>query len=170
MIFLLAEREVKKMKNVRSELDHYLEDDVLPKTIGFDVLNWWKANEPRYQTLQAIARDILAIHVSTFAFELAFSTSERLVSPHCSRLHPNTLETLMYAQSWFWSAEMKDFISFNLHIISSLLLFILPWNNFNTEFIFFTFKEIQHWNRWAIRPYMMMMMRSTQMSRVPLLC
>ncbi|CAL5384711.1 unnamed protein product [Camellia sinensis] len=41
----------KKMKNVRSELDHYLEDDVLPRTSGFDVLNWWKANGPKYPTL-----------------------------------------------------------------------------------------------------------------------
>ena len=92
--------------------------------------------------MQAIARDILAIPVSTIAFESAFSTSGRLVSPHRNRLHPNTLEALMCAQSWLWGAEMKGthiIISSNLHIIISLLLFILPWNNFNTEFIFFIF-------------------------------
>ncbi|KAL7242905.1 hypothetical protein ACSBR1_015330 [Camellia fascicularis] len=67
----------KKMKNVRSEFDHCLEDDVFPRTFGFDVLNWWKANGPKYLTLQAIARDILAIHVSIVASKSAFSTSER---------------------------------------------------------------------------------------------
>ncbi|KAL7212268.1 hypothetical protein ACSBR2_015025 [Camellia fascicularis] len=67
----------KKMKNVRSEFDHCLEDDILPRTFGFDVLNWWKANGPKYLTLQAIARDILAIHVSIVASKSAFSTSER---------------------------------------------------------------------------------------------
>ncbi|CAL5386772.1 unnamed protein product [Camellia sinensis] len=97
----------KKMKNVRSKLDHYLEDDVLPRTSGFDVLNWWKANGPKYSTLQEIARDILAIPVSTVASESAFSTSGRLVSPHRSRLHPNTLKALMCAQSWLWGVEMK---------------------------------------------------------------
>ncbi|CAL5385247.1 unnamed protein product [Camellia sinensis] len=103
----VSRKRSKKMKNVRSELDHYLEDDVLPRTSGFDVLNWWKASGPKYPTLQAIARDILAIPVSTVASESAFSTSGRLVSPHRSRLHPNTLEALMCAQSWLWGEEMK---------------------------------------------------------------
>ncbi|CAL5400885.1 unnamed protein product [Camellia sinensis] len=95
----ISRKRSKKVKNVRLELDHYLEDDVLPRTSGFDVLNWWKANGPKYPTLQAIVRDILVILVSTIASELAFSTSGRLVSPHRNRLHPNTLEALMCAQS-----------------------------------------------------------------------
>ncbi|CAL5360640.1 unnamed protein product [Camellia sinensis] len=118
----ISRKRSKKMKNVRSELDHYLEDDVLPRTSGFDVLNWWKASGPKYPTLQAIARDILAIPVSTVASESAFSTSGRLVSPHRSRLHPNTLEALMCAQSWLWGEEMKGIISSSLHIIISLFI------------------------------------------------
>ena len=47
-----------------------------------------------------IVRDIYAILVSTVASELAFSTSGRVVSKHRSRLHPDTLEVLMCAQSW----------------------------------------------------------------------
>ncbi|KAG5533344.1 hypothetical protein RHGRI_027517 [Rhododendron griersonianum] len=31
----------------------------------------------------------------------------KLVSPHRSRLHPDTMEALMCAQSWLWAAEMK---------------------------------------------------------------
>ncbi|KAG5533348.1 hypothetical protein RHGRI_027517 [Rhododendron griersonianum] len=60
-----------------------------------------------YPILQAMARDLLAIPVSTVASESAFSTSGRLVSPHRSRLHPDTMEALMCAQSWLWAAEMK---------------------------------------------------------------
>ena len=122
----ISKKRSKKMKNVRSELDHYLEDDVLPRISGFDVLNWWKASGPKYPTLQAIARDILAIPVSTIASESAFSTSGRLVSPHRNRLHPNTLEALMCAQSWLWGAEMKGthiIILSNLHISFSLLYY-----------------------------------------------
>lgn len=121
---VISRKRSKKMKNVRSELDHYLEDDVLSRTLGFDVLNWWKANGPKYPTLQVIAKDILAISLSTAAFESAFSTSGRLVSPHRSRLHSNTLKALMCAQSWLLGAEMKGthiIISSNLHIIISLL-------------------------------------------------
>ncbi|KAA8524372.1 hypothetical protein F0562_010795 [Nyssa sinensis] len=84
--------------NVKSELDIYLEEQVLPRTLDFDILNWWKENGTKYPTLQRIAQDILAISVLTVASESAFSTSGRLVSPHRSRLHPITLEALMCSQ------------------------------------------------------------------------
>jgi glucose-6-phosphate dehydrogenase assembly protein OpcA len=54
----------------------------MPRTLDFDILAWWKANGPKYPTLQRIARDILAILVSTVALESTFSTSGRLLSPH----------------------------------------------------------------------------------------
>nr|KAJ0195264.1 hypothetical protein LSAT_V11C700377110 [Lactuca sativa] len=74
-----------------SELDNYLKEKLLPKDMELDLLAF-------YPTLQRIAKDILAIPVSTVASESAFSTSGRLVSPHCIRLHLKTLEALMCAQ------------------------------------------------------------------------
>ncbi|RVW83998.1 hypothetical protein CK203_047316 [Vitis vinifera] len=53
-----------------------------------------------------IVRDIYAIPVSTVASESTFSTCGRMVSKHRSRLHPDTLEALMCAQSWLWK-EME---------------------------------------------------------------
>ena len=49
----------------------------------------------KYHTLQRIARDILAVTVSTVALESPFSTNERLLGSHRNRLHPKTLEALM---------------------------------------------------------------------------
>ncbi|KAG8374949.1 hypothetical protein BUALT_Bualt10G0048700 [Buddleja alternifolia] len=69
----------------------------------FDVLSWWKTNGVKYPNLQKMAKDILAIPVSTVASESAFSTSGRLVSPHRNRLHPSTLEILMCARRWLWN-------------------------------------------------------------------
>ena len=89
--------------NIKSELDHYLEENIFPRTQDFDILNWWKANGVRYPTLQLIARDILAIPVSTVASESAFSTSGRMVSAHRSRLSTSLLEALMCAQDWLWN-------------------------------------------------------------------
>jgi len=84
----------------KSELDIYLEEKVLPRSATFDILGWWKTNGIKYPTLQKIAKDILAIPISTVASEFAFSTGGRLLCPHRSRLHENTLEALMCAQSW----------------------------------------------------------------------
>ncbi|KAI5350846.1 hypothetical protein L3X38_003737 [Prunus dulcis] len=91
--------------HVKSELDHYLEESLLPRNDDddFDILCWWKSNGIKYPTLHDIARDILAIHVSTVASESCFSTSGRIISPHRSQLHSNTVEALMCAYDWLWS-------------------------------------------------------------------
>ena len=78
----------------------------------------------KYPTLQRLARDILAIPVTTVASESAFSTSGRLLSPHRSRLHPRTLEALMCAQSWLWS-ELKGKQFYLFHEIMIVLLILL---------------------------------------------
>ena len=52
-----------------------------------------------------IVHDIYAILVSTVASKSAFSTGGRVVSKHRSRLHSNTLEALMCAQSWLWKEK-----------------------------------------------------------------
>ncbi|KAH9679666.1 BED-type domain-containing protein [Citrus sinensis] len=98
--------------HVKLELDYYLEESIIPRSENFDILCWWKTNGSKYSTLQAIARDVLAIMVSTVASESAFSTGGRFVSPHCSRLHPKTLEALMCAQNWLF-AEFDDADSSN---------------------------------------------------------
>jgi hypothetical protein len=94
-----------RIGNVKTELDVYLEEEILPRRSDFDILMWWKLNGVKYPTLQAIARDVLAIPVFIVASESAFSTSGHIVSPHRSRLHWTTLEALMCTRSWLWSAE-----------------------------------------------------------------
>ncbi|XP_070047045.1 zinc finger BED domain-containing protein RICESLEEPER 2-like [Nicotiana tomentosiformis] len=89
--------------DTRSELDVYLEESLLPSTPSFDSLSWQKTNGLKFPTLQKMARDLLAIPVSTVASESAFSTSGRLISPHRSRLHPTTLEALVCARTWLWN-------------------------------------------------------------------
>ncbi|XP_020982456.1 zinc finger BED domain-containing protein RICESLEEPER 2-like [Arachis duranensis] len=85
--------------DTKSELDYYLEERPVPQTEhNFDILNWWKSNGAKFLTLQAIARDFLAIPISTVAFESSFSTGGQFVTPHRSRLRPDTLETLMCNQ------------------------------------------------------------------------
>ena len=59
-------------KRVKSELDTYLEEED-KTTLGFNILMWWKVNRSRYLILSEIARDMLAVSVSTIASESAFS-------------------------------------------------------------------------------------------------
>ena len=58
----------------KSELDKYLlESSEDPNVEDFDILMWWKMNSSRYRVMSQIACDVLAIPVSTVAFESAFS-------------------------------------------------------------------------------------------------
>ncbi|KAK3213265.1 hypothetical protein Dsin_017971 [Dipteronia sinensis] len=77
---------------VKSELDYYLEESALPRAASFDILAWWRTNGIKYPVLQRVAKDILAVSISTVASELAFSTGGRPLSPHRNMLNPKTLE------------------------------------------------------------------------------
>ena len=83
---LFTERVARKRPTgfrMKSELDRYLEDELVPLSKeNFSVLDWWKVAGTRYPTLRMLARDIFAIPVSTVALESAFSTSGRVISDH----------------------------------------------------------------------------------------
>ncbi|CAN0920200.1 Putative AC9 transposase [Linum grandiflorum] len=98
----LSRKKRSKPSSVNSELDHYLDEDVVPRSrdIEFDILGWWRANAAKYPTLHEIARDILVVPITFVASESAFSAGGRLLDPHRSRLHFKTVEALMCTRSW----------------------------------------------------------------------
>uniref|UniRef100_A0A803LF35 HAT C-terminal dimerisation domain-containing protein n=1 Tax=Chenopodium quinoa TaxID=63459 RepID=A0A803LF35_CHEQI len=69
------------------------------KSEGFDILKFLHI-ELKYPTLQKIAKDILAIPASIVASRSAFSMGGKVIGPHRSRLHANTVEALMCLQNW----------------------------------------------------------------------
>ncbi|XP_062093715.1 zinc finger BED domain-containing protein RICESLEEPER 2-like [Humulus lupulus] len=95
-----------KVDTFKSKLEFYLEEAVLPRSEEFDILAWWKTNGLKYPTLQQVARDVLAIPVSTVASESTFSTSGRHVTPCRNRLHPSMLEALVCTQDWLWDEKL----------------------------------------------------------------
>jgi len=87
----------KRMVNLRSKLDHYLEEDVMPDIKQFNILDFLK-KDYKYPTLRMMARDVLVIPISTVASESAFSVKGWVVSRHCSRLHAKLVESLICLQ------------------------------------------------------------------------
>ncbi|KAL0303201.1 UNVERIFIED_CONTAM: putative AC transposase [Sesamum radiatum] len=63
----------------KSEVTRYLFDGCEKSSKDFDVLKWWKSNNSKYPILSKIARDVLAIPVSTITSESAFCTSGRVI-------------------------------------------------------------------------------------------
>lgn len=85
---------------VRTELDLYLEEQIIPRIPDEDIMTWWKYGGAKYPTLQRIARDILPIPASAVISESAFNTNDRLLSPHRSQLAPSMVEALMCMKAW----------------------------------------------------------------------
>ncbi|KAG6480272.1 hypothetical protein ZIOFF_063752 [Zingiber officinale] len=85
----------------KSELDQYLEESLVPRSHGFDILNWWKLNNIRYPTLSKMARDVLAIPLSNPDCSFFGSgAGSRELDEYRSSLRPETVEALLCAKDW----------------------------------------------------------------------
>ena len=75
--------------------------------MSFDILQWWKEKSEKYKVLATMAKDVLAIPVSTVSSESAFSTSGRVLDQFRSSLGPKTIEALVCAQDWFKASNIS---------------------------------------------------------------
>lgn len=89
-----------KKEHVKTEIEKYLSEDPEDYDEKFDILQWWKINSPRFPILSKMARDILAIPVSTVASESAFSTGGRVLDAFRNSLSPRIVQALVCAQHW----------------------------------------------------------------------
>ena len=87
-------------KGSRTELDRYLAEECEEDTKKFDILAWWKGQSTRFPILSTMARDVLAIPISTVASESAFSTSGRILDDFRTSLTPFMVEALVCTQDW----------------------------------------------------------------------
>ncbi|XVF88330.1 hypothetical protein PTKIN_Ptkin19aG0041300 [Pterospermum kingtungense] len=85
---------------MKSELDQYLEESLLPRVQEFDVLGWWKLNKMKYPTLSKMARDILSIPVSAAVSDSVFDITCKKLDEYRSSLRPETVEALICAKDW----------------------------------------------------------------------
>ncbi|XP_021742409.1 zinc finger BED domain-containing protein RICESLEEPER 2-like isoform X2 [Chenopodium quinoa] len=90
------------------ELDNYLEEETEEECENFDILGWWKFNSARFPTIGRMARDILAVPISTVASESAFNTGGRVLDPFRSSLTLRVVEGLVCAQNWLRSSPFPN--------------------------------------------------------------
>ena len=81
---------------IKTELQKYLNKGLEEDEVGDDVLGWWKVHGPRYPVVARIARDVLAVPVSTVASKLAFSTGGRTLDSFRNSLTPKVNDELVY--------------------------------------------------------------------------
>ncbi|CAN0838908.1 Zinc finger BED domain-containing protein RICESLEEPER 2 [Linum grandiflorum] len=91
----------------KSELEKYMSNDEDLNASNYDILGWWMRNEMRYPILSAMARDILAVPITTVASESTFSTGGRILDSFRTSLTPTIVEALICARDWIKSDNSK---------------------------------------------------------------
>ena len=84
----------------KTELDKYLSEDLDDDDDDFNILDWWKVNSHRFPILSQLARDVLAMLISTIASKSVFSTGGRVLDAYRSSLTPKVTQALICAQDW----------------------------------------------------------------------
>ena len=70
-------------------LVHQLDSDTVSQfDDSFNIINWWHEHKLTYPVLSILARDVLAVPVSTVSSESAFSTTGRTIEERWRRLEP----------------------------------------------------------------------------------
>lgn len=87
-----------RKKSGVNEVDKFLNEKIKGNDPKFDILAWWKLNEPRFPILSKVVRDILAILISTIASESSFSIEGRVLDSFRSSLTPKVVQSLICGQ------------------------------------------------------------------------
>ncbi|XP_059429102.1 zinc finger BED domain-containing protein RICESLEEPER 2-like [Corylus avellana] len=97
------------IRPIKTYLHVYLEEDVYisdknenrdDMEIDFEVLACWNYNALKYRILSKMARDILAVPISTVASESSFSAGGRVIEPHRASLSIETVLMLLCDSDW----------------------------------------------------------------------
>ncbi|CAO2041571.1 unnamed protein product [Urochloa humidicola] len=83
-----------------SELDWYLESPVMDLSVDLDILMFWSGMSKCYPDLANLARDILAIPLSTVATKSAFTVGEKFLNYRRRGLSPDLLEMVICLHDW----------------------------------------------------------------------
>ena len=84
-----------------SELQRYFDQPILDiEDNDFNLLAWWKTQEPRCPMLSTMDRDILIVLVLIVTSKVAFSLGVRVNSETRNSLNPKTDEVLICLKDW----------------------------------------------------------------------
>lgn len=72
-----------------------------------DILEFWSGISKCYPNLANLARDILAIPISTVPSKSVFTVGEKVVNPRRSTLKPDLLEMLISLHDWTCPHDKK---------------------------------------------------------------
>ena len=96
--FFKIQREVQTQEFEMDEFKNYEKENLLPEKA--DICQYWLTKRYCYPHLYAMAKDFLAIPVSSASSERAFSQARNFISWNKSRLQASTIRQSMCLKNW----------------------------------------------------------------------
>ncbi|KZV37398.1 hypothetical protein F511_01266, partial [Dorcoceras hygrometricum] len=100
----------------KTQLELYLDETKIDRSVKLDLLAFWKAHQFRYPELAQMARDVLTVPISTVASESAFSVGGRILDQYRSAMKPEVVEALVCCRDWLIGEKGKWFLVCLLYI------------------------------------------------------
>ncbi|XP_069152056.1 zinc finger BED domain-containing protein RICESLEEPER 2-like [Solanum lycopersicum] len=116
----LMKHKAENTTTVKTELQKYLAEENEVESKNFNILSWWKINSPRFPVIAEMARNVLAIPISSVASECAFSTGGRILDSFRSSLTPKLVQTLVCLQDWIRSESKPISVEEDIDVLEQL--------------------------------------------------
>nr|XP_010319895.2 zinc finger BED domain-containing protein RICESLEEPER 4-like [Solanum lycopersicum] len=116
----LMKHKTENTTTVKTALQKYFAEENEVESKNFNILSWWKINSPRFSVLAEMARNVLAIPISSVAFECAFSTGGRILDSFRSSLTPKLVQTLVCLQDWIKSESRPISVEEDIDVLEQL--------------------------------------------------
>jgi hAT family protein len=89
-------------------LESYISLPYISHTEDIEILAYWKAQSVSFPILSRMAKDILAIPVTSVASETSFSLGGRVLSKLRASLLPKNVEIFVTTSNWMYGFEPEE--------------------------------------------------------------
>ncbi|KAL2941002.1 putative AC transposase [Bienertia sinuspersici] len=91
-----------------SSVDSYLNSPLVPRnTESFNILEFWKSQASTFPVISRMAKDVLAVPITSVASESSFSMGGRVLTKYRSALRTDNVEAFVTTQNWLYG-YLKD--------------------------------------------------------------
>ena len=116
--FESQQAESEPLEPIDRELTTWLKGTKLEKDVSLDILAFWRDQEARLPLLASLAKDILAMQMTSASSERVFSEGGHVVTKQRTLLNPGNAEMLIFVHDNYdqlepfvknWKTNIKEF-------------------------------------------------------------
>lgn len=93
----------------------------MPRTSNFDILKYWQSQMSIFPIISRMAKDILAIPITSVASESSFSMGGRVLTKYRSCLRTDNVEAFVTTQNWLYGYLKEEEVEECFEVMTEVL-------------------------------------------------